>query len=280
MLQSLHLQLRRLVRTLLPPEFRLRLRLARRALEDQRSQVRFARSRLPRRSFAHVWSTGSARLRVYEGQAATAEGKRRNIGLFASALDGLVIERGETLSLWDTVGRPTTARGYQPAAALRNGQLITEVGGAVCLVSTVIYRAALEASLVPIERRSHSVDSYGEQRYFELGLDATVEYGYIDLRLRNDGADPLRLGVVVREDRVEVTFAAAKPRSHHVALEVHALPAPRGHLRVAAERITSNDRGQVRREQLGESLYRLPADVAARPPQAASARSGRSSLPS
>lgn len=280
MVQSLHLWARRLARAALPAAARIQLRRARRSLSDRRSGTRFARRRAAAASFPHVWARSSARLQIYEGQGASAEGKRRNIALFASALDALVIAPGETLSLWDAVGRPTAAGGYRPAAALRNGQLVTEIGGAVCLASTVVYRAALDAGLVPVERRPHSVDSYGDQRYFELGLDATVEYAYIDLRLRNDSTTELRLAVVAIRDAIEVSFAAATPCPHRVELRVRALPAPPGRRRVVAERLTLTEHGEVLREDLGESVYLVPDDAAAKPRLVASGRSGRSSLPS
>ena len=48
------------------------------------------------------------------------------------------------------------------------------------------FNAGLLAGLEIVERSEHSVDTYSDQRYFELGRDTTIEYGYLDLRFRNE----------------------------------------------------------------------------------------------
>ncbi len=53
-----------------------------------------------------------------------------------------------------------------------------------------------------VERHCHSVDSYGDARYFELGRDAAVEYAYLDLRFRNDFPQPLLIRSRVEAESV------------------------------------------------------------------------------
>ncbi|MEZ4501526.1 MAG: VanW family protein [Dehalococcoidia bacterium] len=172
-----------------------------------------------------------------------------------------MIEPGETWSLWRAAGRPTMKRGYMEAAALRNGRLTWDVGGAICLVSTVVYNAALLSGATVVERRPHSVDSYGPDRYFELGRDATIEYGYIDLRFRNDGPAAIRLHVDADDVGVQASMWATEPVPATWKLEVTLLAAANGEIRVRTDRrLVRSDGVVLRREDLGISSYRSAAE--------------------
>ena len=54
---------------------------------------------------------------------------------------------GETFSVWRLAPRPTAARGYAVAAALKDRRLTSDVGGAICLLSTVLYNAGILTGL-------------------------------------------------------------------------------------------------------------------------------------
>jgi RNA polymerase sigma factor (sigma-70 family) len=150
------------------------------------------------------------------------------------------------------VGRPTAARGYGAAAALRDGVLTQEAGGALCLASTVVYNVLLLAGLRIVERHCHSVDSYGDARYFELGRDAAVEYAYRDLRARNDAPEAIPLRATAGRDvvRAEAYVATAGAGTCKISVS-----APRidecGALHVRTHRI----RGGEQPEDLGWSVY-------------------------
>jgi hypothetical protein len=151
--------------------------------------VRFA-ERPPTSGKSYAFGVCAYELPVgcYPGQGPWFEGKLRNLALALRAFDSVVIRPGETLSFWRCVGRPSRDAGYASAAAIRGGELVADIGGSICLVSTVMYNIGLVSGLTVTERYCHSVDTYGEGRYFELGRDAAVEYPYRDLRMRNDGA--------------------------------------------------------------------------------------------
>lgn len=212
--------LRTLARAYLPYELRLRAALLRRAWRDHRAGTVFAEQ---------LGSPAGSRFRHsdyalpfidYPGQEPLAEAKRNNQRLLAAALDGAVLRPGETFSLWRLAGRPKPEQGYAPAAAIREHQLITELGGATCLLSTVVYNAALLAGLDIVERWCHSVDSYGANRYFELGRDCAIVYGYRDLRFRNPFAYPVVLGVSADSRLVRASVSSTRPLDFTVELEV------------------------------------------------------------
>ena len=106
----------------------------------------------------------------------------KNIDLMAEAIDGTLIVPGETFSLNGTTGPRTPDRGYQEAQIIVDGELVPGIGGGVCQVATTLFNAASKAGLDIRERSNHSL--YISK--YPLGLDATVNYGYQDLKFRND----------------------------------------------------------------------------------------------
>jgi vancomycin resistance protein VanW len=74
------------------------------------------------------------------------------------------------------------------------------LGGGLCQLSGLIYYISLHANLEILERHSHSVDIYtDETRFTPLGSDATVAYGYKDLKIRNNLKDPIRFSFLIEE---------------------------------------------------------------------------------
>lgn len=117
------------------------------------------------------------------------EAQRHNILQAAKALDGVVIEPGETFSFNKMVGPRTPERGYQEAPAFMERDLVKSIGGGVCQVSSTVYNAAALAGLTVIERHPHVrfVSSVPP------GRDATVWYGLVDLRATNPFSTPVQL---------------------------------------------------------------------------------------
>ena len=89
---------------------------------------------------------------------------------------------GETFSFNESVGPRTKAAGFDEAPVIRDGVLTPGVGGGICQVSTTLFNAAFFAGLPVVERRPHSfyIDHY------PVGRDATVSYGAVDFKFRND----------------------------------------------------------------------------------------------
>jgi vancomycin resistance protein YoaR len=235
--------------------------VARRRAEDAVARRRFARVRGDPDRFP--WLIGRAELPVadYPGQAEWVTGKRNNLALACDALDRTVLRPLELLSFWDRLGRPTERAGYAEAAALRGGVLVGEIGGSTCLVSTVLYEAGLRAGLVPHERHNHSVDTYGPSRYYGFGLDATVEYAYLDLRFASPYSHPVLLRAAAGE-RVTIEFWASAAPTEEVDLVVSPpteSSAADGSATIVVETTGRRRRpgGVVTDEPLGRSAYRL-----------------------
>ncbi len=191
-----------------------------RVLLDVARQWRFASGLGAAAHFPHRVAAYELALRCYPGQEARFDDKRHNIALALARFDSVVIAPGETLSFWRRVGRPTERTGYKRAAALKAGVLTEDVGGSICLASTLLYNAGLLAAMHVVERTCHSVDSYGADRYFELGRDASVEYAYRDLRMRNELPAALLLRTHVEAASVLAEIWSAVPLALHVEIHV------------------------------------------------------------
>ncbi len=237
--------MRQFLRQHVPAPIRLQLAAARRRLDDATSGDHFAATRDTAEAYPHPLPDYALPISDYAGQAHVAAAKRQNLRLLPETLDATVVQPGEVWSLWRLAGRPTHARGYGDAAAIVDGELTTAVGGSTCLLSTVVFNAGLQAGLDIVERTQHSVDTYGERRYFELGRDATIEYGYLDLRFRNPHPYPLRLHVTATHDEVRATFQAPVPPTFTVDIAVE-VARPSSHLLVAATR-------RLIRDELGQT---------------------------
>ena len=253
--------LRRLVRRWVPRPLRAELARVRREIHDRHSDIAFASGQRSPDEFPYHFEGYRLPLLFYPGQEHLADGKRHNQQLMASALHGACVQPGEVFSLWHLAGRPSAARGYLPGAAIVNDRLIAETGGAVCLLSTVLYNAGLLAALEIVERHAHSVDSYGEDRYFEIGRDATIDYGVLDLRLRNNHPYPVLLDISADDSQVAAAFRASQPDLPSVMIEVQQLPT-RGErepddrlLSARTLRHITPPGGAARVEDLGWSCY-------------------------
>jgi len=104
-----------------------------------------------------------------------------NIKTAAAYLDGTILPPGAELSFNQIVGPREENRGFVWAPVIVNDELEPGLGGGVCQVATTLHAAAVYGLLDVEERRSHSRPS----GYAPLGLDATVIYGKVDLKLKN-----------------------------------------------------------------------------------------------
>ncbi len=121
--------------------------------------------------------------------SSSGSSRSTNISLAAQKLDGVVIMPGETFSYNQTVGQRTKDAGFKEATAYSNGQVVQEVGGGICQVSSTLYNAVLYANLEIVERSNHGF----KPSYVKPGLDATVSWGGPDFKFKNNRNYPVRI---------------------------------------------------------------------------------------
>jgi len=111
------------------------------------------------------------------------KGRWHNLGLAATALDGVGISAERPFSFWRTVGRLTEARGYMEGAHFEGGCIIPAVGGGICSLSDALFDLALRSNCTILERHGHTlVVDRGPDAPRRRRADATVKWPYVDLR--------------------------------------------------------------------------------------------------
>jgi vancomycin resistance protein YoaR len=82
----------------------------------------------------------------------------------------------------DIVGERTRANGFTDGFVISDGILVEDLGGGVSQMATTTFNAAFFAGLEDVEHKPHSfyIDRY------PVGREATVAWGAVDLRFRND----------------------------------------------------------------------------------------------
>jgi vancomycin resistance protein VanW len=101
-------------------------------------------------------------------------------------IDQSLINPGSYWSFWGRIGKPSAGNGFVVGRNIVEGRLVRQVGGGLCQLSSLVYHLALLGGLEIVERHPHSIDIYREnERFTPLGADATVVWGFKDLRLKN-----------------------------------------------------------------------------------------------
>jgi len=150
-----------------------------------------------RKRFAKEYSETSALTFFLETkqairQNASSENKIHNLKIAAKKIEKIVIYPNEIFSFWHIIGNPSKKNGYKKGRNLIATKIKEDYGGGLCQLSGIIYHTCLKAGLEILERHNHSIDIYEEvERFTPLGADATIVFGYKDLRIKNNFQQPI-----------------------------------------------------------------------------------------
>lgn len=134
-------------------------------------------------AFPDLLSTYSTKYSVRDRDRTT------NLQLAASKINGTVLMPGETFSYNKVVGERTIAAGYKEAPIYLNGQVVDGLGGGICQITSTLYNAVLYSNLEIVERSNHQFIP----SYVTASRDATVVYGSIDFKFKNNRDYPIKL---------------------------------------------------------------------------------------
>ncbi|MBQ7521688.1 MAG: VanW family protein [Clostridia bacterium] len=106
-----------------------------------------------------------------------------NMATALAAINGTILEPGEVISFNDCTGNSNLmSNGYLPAGVISQGAMTTGIGGGICQAATTLYNAGIMANMEIVEREPHLWCSF----YVYGGLDATIDWGAIDLKMKNN----------------------------------------------------------------------------------------------
>jgi len=136
------------------------------------------------------------------GDATICANRRHNLQLAISTLNNRLIHPGNSFSLSQQLGEPTESAGYRAGPVFVRGEVLRDTGGGLCLIATNLYQLFLHAGCRILERHNHSIDAYGEERFYPLGEDAAISYTTKDLAIRNSFRQPMLLRISLLEHAV------------------------------------------------------------------------------
>ncbi len=131
--------------------------------------------------------------------------RARNIEVAALHVDGLVIEPGQLVSFNDVVGARIEENGFKRSFEIFKGEMVEGTGGGTCQVASTLHAVAVFGGLEIVQRLPHSRPS----GYIPPGLDATVVYPTVDLKLRNPFSFPVVVHATVASNRINMDLLGA-----------------------------------------------------------------------
>jgi vancomycin resistance protein YoaR len=96
--------------------------------------------------------------------------RENNIELALSKFNGIAVQKGQSISFNQIVGKRTQERGFETAKIILDGEFVNGVGGGVCQASTTLFNALLLSGIQIDKSSSHSL----AVSYVPLGRDAMV----------------------------------------------------------------------------------------------------------
>ncbi len=184
--------------------------------EPSRIELPFA-TFAPRISAAYLKnldiSTVMAEYETFFSRGGEQKRRGKNIDNASQKLDGLVISPGEMISFNVVVGERSESNGFQKSWEIFKGEMVEGVGGGTCQVASTFHAATFFGGFDVLERLPHSRPS----AYIPMGLDSTVVYPGVDLKVRNPHPFPvvvhaktdgnkLRVELLGKMRPVEVSF--------------------------------------------------------------------------
>lgn len=132
--------------------------------------------------------------------------RSNNIKLAANATSNIILNQGEVFSFNSYIQRSHIDKYLKEAPVIINGKQEKGIGGGMCQVSSTIYNAALYSGMKIINVRNHSIPS----PYIEMGRDATVSGGTIDLKFANNFNNPIFIYNRVIDNKIVCTIYGNK----------------------------------------------------------------------
>lgn len=122
--------------------------------------------------------------------------KVHNLKLAAKTVNQVVITPGETFSFWQLVRWADRYEKYKDGLNFVDGKIVGSYGGGLCQLSNLLFWLFLHTPLRIVERHGHSVLSIpATEDDLPCGIDATVNEGWLDLKLRNDSGNTFQVEI-------------------------------------------------------------------------------------
>ena len=193
------------------------------------------------------------KLGSYETYSTNTENATSNMHVALEACNGSVIEPGEKWSFNDNTGDTNLeSLGYKSANVISGGKITQGIGGGICQTSSTIYNAAIRSNMTIVARYNHAWPS----SYVPVGLDATINYPYLDLVLQNASSYQMFLECKEEGGTLYATFWGWQDPSYdEITVESHEGEYGKDTYKAYATRFFYKNGEMVKKEALPESEY-------------------------
>lgn len=147
--------------------------------------------------------------------SASDTSRNNNIANAANKISGVVVYPGEEFDTMSLLVPFTVENGWSYAGAYLNGEVISDIGGGICQVSTTLYNAVLEAELEVTERYPHSM-AVG---YVQLSADAALNEGTKNFCFKNDTEAPIFVYAYAANGVIHVSIYGKEYRDENRTIE-------------------------------------------------------------
>ena len=146
-------------------------------------------------------------------------GRSTNVKIATDKINGQILNTGDIFSFNKVVGQRSYENGFKDANVYMADQVVKDVGGGICQVSSTLYAAVLYTDLKIVERRNHNFTV----AYAKPGVDATVSYGSIDFKFQNNRTAPIKIKASATGGQMTVSIFGTKENDNIVEIETSTL---------------------------------------------------------
>lgn len=154
-------------------------------------------------------------LSAYTTHAGSIYDRNINLQLACEAINGVILYPGDLFSYNETLGERTPEKGYRPGASYVGGETVLDYGGGICQVTSTLFYCTVVADLEVVERECHGYAS----SYTPLSTDATVFWGGIDYKFRNNTDYPIKIEASSDRGNVTVKLIGTDTKDYYVKFE-------------------------------------------------------------
>ncbi len=141
----------------------------------------------------------------------TSEERVENLRIASNAVSGTFLAPGEVFSANEIL----SPLEYNETKVIIEGREAQANGGGLCQVSSTLYMVATYAGLEIVERHPH----HAQLPYIRPGLDATVWFGSLDMKFKNDTDGYLLIREYVAEDGYIYAEIWGRPTGKEVEMD-------------------------------------------------------------
>lgn len=187
---------------------------------------------------------------TYFSRTGEKKHRGRNIDVAGEKLSGLVLPPHQIISFNRLVGPRSETNGFEKSWEIYKGEMVEGIGGGTCQVASTMHAASFFSGLDIVERAPHSRPS----AYIPMGLDATVAYPIVDMKVRNPFDFPIAFQVTTAASTITFTIWG-REKPYRVKFTRDLVEAEPFHRKVVEEEDTP--RGRVVLKQHGIRGYKF-----------------------